>query len=60
MSNSNQYNKQKRKTLTIHFYNKDDKYVEKFQDMPGESNVKKIINLIEFYNKHQETQKDHD
>ena len=57
MSASDKYNKEKRKTLTLHFYNKDAKYVDKLSDIPGDSNVKKIMYLIDYY-KHSSTPKD--
>ena len=49
MSASNKYNKEKRQQLNINFYEKDKKYIEEFSKMPGESNVKRLIHLIKFY-----------
>ena len=44
------YDKKNRKTLTLNFYKEDVKYIEEFKRVPGSSNVKKLIALVELYN----------
>ncbi len=44
------YDKKNRKTLTLNFYKEDVKYIEEFKSLPGSSNVKKLIALVELYN----------
>ena len=44
------YDKKNRKTLTLNFYKEDVKYIEEFKSVPGSSNVKKLIALVELYN----------
>lgn len=45
------YDQKNRKTLTLNFYKEDVKYIEEFKNVPGSSNVKKLIALVDLYNK---------
>tara|TARA_B110000091_G_C13336405_1_gene278496 strand:- start:264 stop:437 length:174 start_codon:yes stop_codon:yes gene_type:complete len=45
------YDKKNRKTLTLNFYKEDVKYIEEFKSVIGSSNVKKLIALVDLYNK---------
>jgi len=53
MSASEKYNKEKRKSLKINFYNKDMKYIEDLKEVPGSSNVKRIIYLLNLFKEEQ-------
>ncbi|WP_212789602.1 hypothetical protein [Francisella halioticida] len=59
MGKTNEYNKENRKTLTIHFYGEEEQsYIEKFTEVSGKSNAKKFIHLVDSYNQQKDQKED--